>query len=135
MILVDLNVVLDVVQKRKAGYAASAALLEQIIDGELEAVVPAHAVTTIHYLVSKYQDAVTADRVVDWLLRYFGIASVGHGELQRARALDWSDFEDAVVAAAAESAGCSTILTQNVKDFADSGIPAMTPAEYLQLRQ
>jgi len=49
----------------------------------------------------------------------------------RAQTLGWSDFEDAVVAAAAESSGCEVIVTRNVRDFRDSPVPAVTPEEYL----
>ena len=135
MILIDLNVVLDVIQKRAPGFAASANLMERVIAGEESAALSAHAVTTIHYLVARYQDASTADQAVDWLLRYFDIVPVGRAELQRARVLGWRDFEDAVVAAAAESADCELIVTRNVKDFARATLSVLTPEECLQRLQ
>lgn len=131
MILVDLNVVLDVVQKREPHYAASAALLERVVHKEIVGVVSGHAVTTLHYLVDRYRDAASADQMVDWLLRYFEVAPIGFRELSRARALAWPDFEDAVVAAAAEASGCDVIVTRNVKDFGKSPISVITPEEYL----
>ncbi|MGH8225370.1 MAG: PIN domain-containing protein [Gammaproteobacteria bacterium] len=66
-----------------------------------------------------------------WLLRHFDIAAVGRPELLRARALGWNDFEDAVVAAAAESSRCDAIVTRNVKDFRASVVPVLTPEECL----
>ena len=54
--------------------------------------------TTLHYLVGRYRDHVQADKLVDWLLHYFDVATVGASELQRTRALNWPNFEDAVVA-------------------------------------
>ncbi len=131
MILIDLNVLLDVLQKREPHYRSSAAILETVIRGEVRGFVAGHAVTTAHYIVGKYQSRDTADRVVEWLLRHFGVAAVGHTELQRARAFAWPDFEDAVVAAAAEACACTAVVTRNVKDFRHSPIPAMTPDEYL----
>lgn len=131
MILLDLNVLLDVVQKREPHYAASAGVIELAIHGDVKAALPAHAMTTIHYIVGRYQGDSKVNEVVDWLLRYFEVVTIGHAQVLRARALGWSDFEDAVVAAAAESSGCQTIITRNVKDFARSPVPAMTPEEYL----
>lgn len=133
MILIDLNVLLDVLQKREPHYRASAAVLEAVIGGRVAGALPAHAVTTVHYLVRKFQGAPAADQAVDWLLRYLKIVPVQHAELMRARALGWSDFEDAVIAAAAESSGCEAIVTRNVKDFAGSPVTALTPEEYLVL--
>jgi predicted nucleic acid-binding protein len=131
VILLDLNVILDVVQKREPHYRASAAVMEAVVRRRVSALIPAHAVTTVHYIVGRHRDQETANGTVDWLLRYFDVATVGRGELLRARALGWADFEDAVVAAAAESAGCAQIVTRNVKDFMDSPLPAVTPEEFL----
>lgn len=131
MILLDLNVLLDVVQKREPRYAASAGVIELAIRGDVKGALPAHAMTTVHYIVGRYQGGGKADEVVDWLLRHFEVAAIGHAQVQRARALGWADFEDAVVAAAAESSGCQAIVTRNVKDFSRSLVPAMTPEEYL----
>ena len=135
MILIDLNVILDVVQARAPHEAASAHVLETVVCGDIPAMIPAHAVTTIHYLVSRYRDRQIADRTVDWLLRYFRIAEVRRDQFMRARVLGWADFEDAVVAAAAESAGCEMIVTRNVRDFTASPVPACTPEEFLTRQQ
>ena len=131
MNLIDLNVLLDVLQKREPHYRASAAVLELIVEGRVAGALPVHAVTTVHYIVRKYQEAGKADEAVDWLLRHFHILAAGHTELLRARVLGWRDFEDAVVAAVAASNGCEAIVTRNVKDFATSPVPALTPDEYL----
>lgn len=131
MILIDLNVLLDVIQRRKPGYRGSAAALEQVVGGDTAGCLPAHAFTTLHYIVGGYQDRATADRTVDWMLRYFEVVPAGREVMLRARTLGWDDFEDAVVAAAAESAGCDAIVTRNVKDFRDSPVPAWTPEEFL----
>ena len=42
------------------------------------------------------------------------------------------DFEDAVVDAVAERNGASYILTRNIRDFAGSSVPAITPTEFLK---
>lgn len=131
MILADLNVLLDVLQQREPHYASSAAVLDRIVRGGAAAALPAHAFTTIHFIVSRYRSADEADGVIDWLLRYFHVAGVAGNEIQRARALGWKDFEDRVVAAAAESCGCDRIVTRNVKDFQHSPVQAITPREHL----
>ncbi len=131
MILVDLNVVLDVVQKREPHDGASAAVLGEIVVGRIQACLPAHAFTTLHDIVGRYQSATKANDVIDWLLRHFDVANTRRTELTRARGLNWPNFEDAVVAAAAESADYNAIITRNVSDFKKSPIPALTPEEYL----
>jgi len=131
MILVDLNVILDVVKKREPHYQASAAVLDEVVKGKVGGVIPAHAVTTIHYIVARYQNPRVADKVVDWLLQYFDVVAIGRQEMLRARSMAWDDFEDSVVAAAAESENCIALVTRNIKDFSESPVPALTPEEYL----
>ncbi len=52
-VLIDLNVWLDVFQERLPYYHASALTLSKSLEGFFVAIVPAHALTTLHYLISK----------------------------------------------------------------------------------
>lgn len=131
MIMLDLNVLMDVLQKREPHYRVSAAVLERILHGQERGALSAHAVTTVHYLVGRYVDRVAADRAISWLLHHLTVCAVGREELERACSLGWPDFEDAVVAAVAERNNCTCIVTRNVKDFEGSPIKALTPQEYL----
>lgn len=131
MILLDTNIVLDVIQRREPHYQASAAVIDKIVRKKVSGALSAHAITTIHFIVNRYQSRKVAAQTIEWLLSRFSVASVGKPELLRAQALGWPDFEDAVVAAAAESSGCDAIVTRNVHDFNGSSVSAMTPEEYL----
>lgn len=131
MILIDLNVILDVVQRREPHFRTSSAVLEAVIDGRDQGAIPAHAVTTLHYIVDRYQDRTTANGAVGWLLRHFEVAGVGKSELAAALAAPMDDYEDAVMAEAAVSAGCEAIVTRNVKDFSRAPLRSLTPEEFL----
>lgn len=130
-VLVDLNVVLDVLVNREPHVAASAGVLSRIVHGEIEGAVAGHAVTTIYYLLTKLADREQADEGVDWLLDRLEIVPEGTELFRRARTLDLPDFEDSVVATAAEIAGCDRIVTRNLGDLEGSPVIAMTPAELL----
>jgi hypothetical protein len=66
-VMLDLNVVLDVVQRREPFYAASATVLSKAIEGESVACLPSHALTTLHYIVAKFAGRAQADTLVDWI--------------------------------------------------------------------
>jgi hypothetical protein len=87
----------------------------------------AHAVTTIHYLIRKQMGAGKAKRVVLTILRVFGVAAVDGAVIQEALQLPFSDFEDAVSAAAARLAGCDCIVTRDPKGFRGSPVRCLTP--------
>lgn len=129
--MVDLNVVLDVLQQREPFYRASAKVMSRIVKGEAIGCLPAHAVTTIHYIAKRHAGLEAADEAIDWLLANLEIEPQGRGTFVRARILPFKDFEDAALASAAEAAGCSQIVTRNVADFAGSPVPALTPEELL----
>jgi len=130
-LLLDLNILLDVVQRREPFYGASAAVLTMALDGSIRAFLPVHVFTTFYYVVRKADGKETAETFIDRLLSRLEVAPSGRAELRRARSLRMADFEDAVVACAAEAAGCSWIITRNEEDFGDSPVPAITPAEFL----
>ena len=122
MILVDLNVILDVVQKREPNYGASAALLDLVAGGSIKAMISAHCFTTIHYIIERYQGPEPANWTVD-----------RKAELSHARLQNWNDFEDAVTAAVAEAAGCHYIVTRDLSGFLKSKTRFLSPEEYLAM--
>ncbi len=129
MLLVDVNVLLDVLARREPHFRQSAAVVDQVVRGGIPGAVAASTVTTLHFLVKREKGPHTAGEAVDWVLRHFSIAPTGEAENVRARSIGMADFEDAVVAATAESYGCTAIVTRNVKDFAYSPVRAVLPSE------
>ena len=51
--------------------------------------------------------------------------------LNAALSLNWSDFEDAVTAAAAKRTKCDALVTRNPSDFKGSSVKVLTPSEAL----
>jgi predicted nucleic acid-binding protein len=131
-ITVDLNVILDVAQNRLPHYHASEEVLHRARDGEYAAVLPGHAITTLHYIIEKWSGTNLANQTIDGLLAEFDIHAPDKTNFKRARQLAVRDFEDAVVASVAEATGSEYIVTRNVPDFAGSPIPAITPTEFLE---
>jgi predicted nucleic acid-binding protein len=126
-ILFDTNVVLDVLLDRQPYVEASSAAWAAIETGIAEGMLAAHAVTTIHYLVRKEVGNVKARRIVTAILRVFGVAAVDGAVVQEALQLPFSDFEDAVTAAAARLAGCECIVTRDPRGFRGSPVRSLTP--------
>jgi predicted nucleic acid-binding protein len=130
-VMLDLNVVLDVAQRRELFYAASSTVLSRAVEGPDVACLASHSLTTLHYIIAKYSGTAPAERLVDWVLAHLEIVPQDRAQFVRARSLRFDDFEDAVVASAAEAAGCKLIVTRNVADFTSSPVPAVTPEEFL----
>lgn len=130
-VTVDINVLLDVFQKREPHYAASARVMAMIEKGEIEAVFPAHGITTLYYLARKHATRPDAEAAMDKVLNHFQIGNLDSDGWRRARSLPMTDFEDAVVATVAENSGSSLVVTRNTDDFIRSPVPAVSPLEFL----
>ena len=125
-LMIDLNVVLDVLMNRQPFASDSLA----VCSGTDRCLVSAHMVTTAVYLTEKFGPEAT-NATLDFLLGNFTVVPCDAKILSAARLLEFGDYEDAVVAASAQKAGCRYIVTRNPQDFAHSPVPAVTPGEFL----
>ena len=132
-LLMDLNVLLDVLLDRAPHAAAAAALWAEVELGRAEGLIPAHGVTTIFYLAQRSHDRAFARQAVADLLSVYRVAPVDEPVLRRALALEWPDFEDAVCAVAAHSAGCNALVTRDPHDFLGSPLPVLSPVAALAM--
>ena len=133
-VAVDTNVVLDVLLDRDPHVEDSAQILWAAESGAVTALLCATTFTTIHYMTVKALGRVGSIAVIDQLLAIFDVAAVNRQVLQVAATSKIRDYEDAVLAHAAEIAGATAIITRNPKDFAKSGLRVYTPREWLATR-
>ena len=122
-VTLDINVFLDVFQKREPHYAASAQVVSMVPPGTLAGVCPAHGLTTLYYLVRKHASKPEAEAAMDQVLRHFQIGNLEAAGWQDARRLSFADFEDAAVATVAKATESVFIITRNVGDLPDRLCP------------
>lgn len=135
MILIDTNVVLDFLLNREPFSDDAAKIFGKVESGHLVSAVSSVSLTTVWYVVTKKSNVATARRGVMLLTQICEVATVGRAEIDSA--LDavadrtFTDFEDAVQHAAAETAGAGAIITRNVGDFVRARLAVLTPAQLL----
>ena len=131
MTLIDTDVLLDDALDRYPHSDYSVAFLRQVEQTRTEAFIAWHTVSNVYYLVTRERgDEFSRQFIVD-LLDYVQIAETTTEHLRYALELDMRDFEDAMQVAAARACGARHIVTRNIRDFASSPIPAITPQEAL----
>lgn len=130
-VLIDLNIVLDVLQRREPFYLASAQLLALAETGRIEGLIAAHSVTTLFYLVAKSQSAAAARATLTSLMQFLKIAAIDHNTIEQALNLAYKDFEDAVQMIAALQSKADFLVTRNLKDYQPSLIPVVQPVDLL----
>ncbi|MBP5544502.1 MAG: PIN domain-containing protein [Kiritimatiellae bacterium] len=129
--LFDINVVLDIVGRREPFVASAESAYLHAVEKSGKPFLAAHAYATLFYLLGASATKKRRDAAMNWVFESFAVAAIGERELAAARSYAMADFEDAMVVAAAESAGCDFIVTRNGADFADSPVPAVSPDEFL----
>jgi predicted nucleic acid-binding protein len=132
-VLVDLNVILDTLQKREPHYPYSAQTLAHAEIGAFQGLVAAHSWITLFYLYARDQSPDQARVHLTQLLQFLSVALVDQSVIESALSLPYRDFEDAVQMMAAVRAGADYLLTQNPYDYRAGPLPVLRPAELLAL--
>ena len=95
-VLIDINVLMDVLQKREPFFDASAQVLSLAEDNHIEGHVSANAVTTLMYLLARGKSRASAKAIITSLLQFLKVVKVDQSTIEQAMNLDCKDFEDAV---------------------------------------
>lgn len=134
-VLLDVNVMLDAVLRRPPHYEAAREIWRAAEENRVEALIPAHGVTRLYYVVARARGGPFARQTIADLLSACRIAAVTDAVVRRALGLPWKDFEDAVCAASAEAAACDLLVTRDPRGFPDSPVPVVDPQTALGLLQ
>jgi len=131
IVLIDLNILLDVLQKREQFYEASARLLAAVEVGKVRGLVAAHSITTLFYLVRKDRSTSEARATITNLLQFVEIAPIVQSTIEQALNLDYRDFEDAVQMISALQCKVDYLITRNEKDYQPALLPVLQPVDFL----
>lgn len=127
MLLIDSDILIDAALVREPYAASSTALLAQVRQGRERACIAWHTISNFHYEVARERDAPYARQFMADVLEFVEVVRTGTADVRYALDLPMADFEDALQAAAARACGARAIVTRNVRDFAHSPVPAVTP--------
>jgi len=131
VVLIDLNIILDVLQKRDPFYDASARLLAAVEVGKVTGLIAAHSITTLFYLIRKDGSAAEARATITNLSQFIEIAPVNQSTIEQALNLDYRDFEDAVQMISALQCKVDYLITRNEKDYRPALLPVLQPVDFL----
>ncbi|MEY2878339.1 MAG: hypothetical protein RLZZ15_719 [Verrucomicrobiota bacterium] len=129
--LLDTNVLIDLAVSRPGLNATSGAVVAWSLNHPGTTVVAMPSLATVNYLMGRECGAAKAREFIGDLVPGIEVAQLDTAGVTRALELPLSDFEDALIAAAAENSGATHIVTRNVRDFRKSPVPAVTPEKFL----
>jgi len=130
-LFLDTNVVIDLLGQREPYYESAARIVTLADKGMVRITVSALTYPTAYNILCKF---VSKDVVKEKIRLFKTIAATAEltdPVINMSLSSKFADFEDALQYFGALQAGCTTLITRNVMDFAASELPVLTPDEYL----
>lgn len=132
-ILIDLNIILDFLNKRNF-HVEAAQVINMCVEKKISGYICAHEVTTLSYFLLKDQkDKTKVINTITTLLDIFNIIPIDETILRDSLISPISDYEDAVIEVSSMKSNIDYIISRNISDFKSSRIPTYTPEQFLIL--
>ena len=134
VLLVDTNIILDVLLSRPEFVKDSSVIWKLCETEQAKGYLSTLTYANMMYVMRKQ---LTPDQIEDVFRKLnliFEFADFSPAVLERAVAMKWKDFEDAVQYFTAAYSDADYIITRNVKHFPQDNIPVLTPTAFLALQ-
>lgn len=130
-IWIDTNIILDVLCNRKGFVEDSSKIWKMCETNRVEGYISALSVPNIVYILRKELDPEKTMEIIQKLTLIFDVVDLKASDLKNAAAMLTSDYEDAIQMCQAARIHAEHIVTRNIRDFKESSVQALTPAELL----
>lgn len=131
-VLIDTNIVIDLLSKRKGFYDDAADLFSQADKKELKLTISSLTFANTNYILTKLKSAKVAREILRKFKVLVEILSLDDKITELALSDEsFPDFEDGLQYYSAIENEVDIIITRNKKDFKNSRLPVLTAKEYL----
>lgn len=130
-LFLDANVVLDLLLKRQPFFDHIAEIVTKAENKNVALCLSSVSFVNVNYIACKFTDKKKVLESLKKLRILLDVTSVSEAEIDQALYSKFNDFEDAVQYYTALKNNCDYIITRDLKDFKNSEIPALSPAEFL----
>mgnify|MGYP001353400836 FL=1 len=131
-ILIDTNIVIDLLSKRKDFYDDAADLFSQADKKELNLTISSLTFANTNYILTKLKSAKEAREILRKFKVLVELLSLDDKITELALSDEsFPDFEDGLQYYSAIENDIDIIITRNKKDFKNSKLPVLTAKEYL----
>jgi predicted nucleic acid-binding protein len=131
-VFLDTNILLDIVEQRLPFYTASQAVLDECDQRGFEIFVAWQGIATVFYITARKRGEVYALEMIRELLTWATVATVGQDEAREALGYGITDYEDALIAAAASASSVDWLVTRDEAGFLNGPVPPINPGDFLQ---
>lgn len=134
-ILIDTNIILDLLAKRKSFYQDSKQIFSLADNDLIQLYISALSIANSHYILNELLKIKKAKEILRKFKVLVRTIALSDKIIELALSdSNFKDFEDGIQFYSALEAKCDLIITRNVKDFKHSTLPIMKPNEFLSKR-
>lgn len=133
VLLIDTNVVLDYLLEREPYFKDANSILALCRTDEIKGYLAFHSVSSIWYTLRKHSEIERRYALLEVAVLLEVAAAPHEAVVDAILNEDFADFEDCLQEKCAIDVEADYIVTGNVKDFKTSTIPAVTPAQMLEI--
>ncbi len=131
--IIDTCVIMDFLQNRQPFFDDAYSVLRLAITGEFDGCITAKSAADIHYLTRRCTHSEEESRAsLNKLLSILILLDTKAEDVFHALTSNVSDFEDAIMIETGIRCNVDCIITRNTKDFKDSSVKILTPAELIK---
>jgi predicted nucleic acid-binding protein len=132
-IVIDTNVVLDALMKREPWSDMAEQIILAAAAERVVGCITASTITDVYYLLRKHQSSrEQRKQTLLALMAVVEVLDVTSADCENAFSAAMPDFEDALLSCCAARHNADYIVTRNLKDFAASAVPPISPGEFLE---
>ena len=131
-VMIDRNVILDVLTNRQEFVDDATKVFKLCEVNRLDGYISALTLPNLVYIMRKELKREQIKDIVEKLSLLFEIVDLREDDIRRAADLDMTDYEDALQSTQAARIKADYIVTRNLKDFKNSKVMAVKPAELLE---
>jgi predicted nucleic acid-binding protein len=132
-LFIDTDVIIDFLIDRKPHSREAAIIFTLIEQKKLKGYVSSLTFSNLYYVLRKVEPHNKVISKLDSISRMLTILKVDQQTIKDAIVSGFSDFEDSIqYNCALDYKKIDVLITRNTKDYKNSEIPVMTPADYLK---
>ena len=135
-ILIDTNIILDLLAKRKDFYQDSTRIFSLADSNKVKLFISTLSIANAHYILHEILKIKNAREILGKFKVLVNSVSLSDKIIELSlNDSTFKDFEDGIQYYSALDSKCDLIITRNTKDFKKSTIPVMKPNEFLTRRR
>ena len=133
-VLIDTNIILDWLLKRKPFAEQIEKVIEHCTNGKIKSYLACHTLTNIFYILRKEYSLSERKDIVLLLCDSFSVIEINRDMiLDSVTHANFKDLEDSLQTECAVRYKLNYIITRNIKDFNTHKVKAISPEEFLNI--